>query len=69
MNFEIKQEDINAVFNEDVSFQLKVQIKALMRTCEEKDARIAELEGEKSNGIGDIAADFDESIIQRVEAK
>ena len=31
--------------------------------------RIEELEGEKSNGIGDIAADFDESIIQRVEAK
>jgi len=31
--------------------------------------RIEELEGEKSNGVGDIAADFDESIIQRVEAK
>ena len=61
MDFEIKQEDINAVFNEDVSFQLKVQIKALMRTCEEKDARIAELEAEKSNGTGKITADFIEA--------
>ena len=61
MNFEIKQEDINAVFNEDVSFQLKVQIKALMRTCEEKDARIAELEVEKSNGLGEITPDFVEA--------
>ena len=61
MDFEIKQDVINAVFNEDVSFQLKVQIKALMRTCEEKDARIAELEGEKSNGIGEITADFIEA--------
>ena len=61
MNFEIKQEDINAVFNEEVSFQLKVQIKALMRTCEEKDARIAELEGQKANGVGDITADFIEA--------
>ena len=31
--------------------------------------RIEELEGEKSNGVGEITADFDESIIQRVEAK
>ena len=31
--------------------------------------RIEELEGEKSNGFGDITPDFDESIIQRVEAK
>ena len=31
--------------------------------------RIEELEGEKSNGTGEIIADFDESIIQRVEAK
>ena len=31
--------------------------------------RIEELEGEKSNGTGEMTADFDESIIQRVEAK
>ena len=61
MQFEMKQEDINAVFNEDVSFQLKTQIKALMRTCEEKDARIAELESEKSNGVGEITPDFIEA--------
>ena len=61
MDFEIKQEDINAVFNEDPMFQLKTQIKALTRTCEEKDARIAELEAEKSNGTGEITPDFVEA--------
>ena len=31
--------------------------------------RIEELESQKSNGVGEITPDFDESIIQRVEAK
>ena len=61
MDFEIKQEDINAVFNEEPMFQLKTQVKALTRICEEKDARIAELEGEKSNGTGEITPDFVEA--------
>ena len=50
------QNELNRVVSE------RVQREAMQK-------RIEELEGEKSNGVGEITADFDESIIQRVEAK
>ena len=50
------QNELNRVVSE------RVQREAMQK-------RIEELEGEKSNGLGDITPDFDESIIQRVEAK
>ncbi len=50
------QNELNRVVSERVE-------KEMMRK------RIEELEGQQSNGVGEITADFDESIIQRVEAK